>query len=323
VSNDLQPEGYSTEVLRGIAAFEAGAVAAAEEAFRTAAAQGDATGALWLGWVLSDAGRLAEAADAYEQAAASGHPEATLNLALLFAGPRPEEARRLFELAAGRGDLRGMFELGFFLWAHGNHEEAAEAFRKAANSGDPRGFLHLGFLLAKVGEEDDALAAFEEAATRGVEEGWTQAGWQLAQLGRDDEAEAMLRRAWDLGDRVSGGVLRDVLEALGRPKEAEAISQETEEWAEREVDLSYRPLLHTLLGEEDEEDDGLRAWVSEEWESGTPLQLPALHFDAAWLAEAETGLLLQVEGDNEAAARKLAELYEKTGRAAKAKRLRD
>jgi hypothetical protein len=44
-------------------------------------------------------------------------------------------------------------------------------------------------------------------------------------------------------------------------------------------------------------------------------------FDASWLAQAETRLALAGEYDDTAAA-KLAELYEKTGRKAKAAKLR-
>ncbi len=319
---DEPPSGGSDVYRRAVEAHQAGDLATAEAAYREAAEAGESDAAFWLGWLLHDRDDLAGAVEAYEQAAARGHPEATLNMALLLARDlqRPEDARRLFEDAIERGDRRAMFDLGYLLWELGDHTGAAAAFNKAADAGDPRAHLELGFLLADQERDEEALTEFEEAASLGVDEAWTQAGWQLARLGRLDEAEAVLRRAWEQGDRVSGDILHDVLTALGRRDEAEAVLREAIKWARTEVSLDYRQVLAKFNAEE-LPDDELKAWAWAE-DDRTPLELAALLYDAARLAEAETRLKLAIENGDDEAAAKLTELYEKTGRRDQAEQLR-
>ena len=308
---------------QAVAAHANGDMAAAEVGYRLAAERGEPEAAFQLGLILSDKGDDIAAAEAYERAAETGHPEAALNLAMLYAETldRPEHAWRLLERQIACGDRRAMFDLGYLRRGRKDYAGAADAFQRAIEAGDPRGHLEMGFLLADDERDEEALAAFEEAAMGGVDEALTQAGWQLARLGRLNEAETMLRRARERGDLRAGGILADVLDKLSHPDEAAAIRAEANEWAKRSVSLDYRVFLVELDGEKLDA-EGLEAWLAEEVTSETAIELAALLYDSARLAEAETRLGLALEYGDESASPKLIRLYDKTGRHRQAESLR-
>jgi hypothetical protein len=290
---------------------------AREASARTAAATGDSDAAFELGLLLAQRGAYAEAEQAYALAAESGHPEAGLNLASLYASvlDRPDEARRLYQVAVERGDLRAMFDLAFMLWRAGDQAGAEAALRLAGDTGCPLAHLQLGLLLADQRRDDDALEAFRHAVAGGEQDAWLQVGWQLARLGRLEEARGALDKArGEAANPVAGAILRDVLVALGDEDTAESVFAETVAWARRSVSLRYRDLLGELDGEDSREQD-LKAWAKEELDPRAPLELAALLFDTARLAAAETRLRLAAKSGVEEARRKLTELYDLTGRA--------
>ena len=294
----------------------------AEAAYREAAAAGNADAAYHLGLLLSDRGDLEGALAAYEQAAGRGHAEATLNLALALAYElgRRADARELFWTGIKRGDVRAMFELAFLVWFEGDLGAAEEVLRTAAQAGEARAYLHIGFLTAEDGRQEEAISAFRHAAADGVQEAWTQLGWEYARMRAFGDAEQALQQAVRAGDPASYVVLGGVLDGLARTEDADLMFERAHERA-REVSLGYRDMLDDLAGE-GESVERLREWAREEWDSRAPLELVALLFDAARLAEADTRLRLRMGCDDDEARRKLTDLYNKTGRQAQASQLR-
>jgi Flp pilus assembly protein TadD len=132
----------------GVAAYQNGDLARAEETFRTVAAAGrQASGkaAYYLGELLQGRGDLAGAEHAYRQAVAGEDREiavvAMVNLAAILMGrgevAEAERLLRAVESESPQWAPRAAFNLGGVLAMQGRNDEAEAAFRRAADSGHP------------------------------------------------------------------------------------------------------------------------------------------------------------------------------------------
>jgi Tfp pilus assembly protein PilF len=185
----------------------------AEQAYRIAVADGDASAMNNLGILLRGRGRLREAEVMLRRAAEAGDERAPAHLVAvqweLYGDPRAALATAQYWADETRpGTLHA---LAFIRAATGQYGEAERTYRQAASLGAHRGHIEFAaFLQDLLGDMERAEAELE-LAEREQEPGWADAfGQFLAEAGRIDEARAYLAHAAHWGSLEALATLNEL-----------------------------------------------------------------------------------------------------------------
>jgi tetratricopeptide (TPR) repeat protein len=165
----LSPSLYEAKVVEGYVRWQTGALAAAEQAFKSASGAEPSRTEAWvgLGRLLAATGRKAEAIGAFEKAAAADadDPEPAYELgAALASGERATaQLRRAVDIRPSYGAAHA--RLGEVALEQGRVAEAEQEARVALRCPNVQGEWHalLAEVLVRKGQADEALKAVDQA----------------------------------------------------------------------------------------------------------------------------------------------------------------
>jgi tetratricopeptide (TPR) repeat protein len=259
MANSGNPKPYE----RAVTAHEAGDLEGAAGLYRQSGEAGEVDGWFQLGAVLLDLGRDDEAFDAYRTAAAAGDAEARLNVANMLADhyDRAEEALDVYRQAIEAGDPRALTESGTVLARLGRSEEAQQQLRQAVADGDPRAHLQLGMLLGDAGDLDGAAAEYQRAVDAEVSGSWAELALLKEEAGDQEEAEEILRAGVAHDDPWAYGGLGSLLFEQGHLEQADALFKEALARGHSEVWLPYGICLADWEEHEGEAESAYRAAI--------------------------------------------------------------
>lgn len=227
----------------------------------TAAQNGSADAAYFLGSLALGEGRTRQAAANWEHAAALGSRDAPGALATLYA-ELPEgstQAMRWARAACDLDDPLGFRLAGHFAMRDGDEERAAQLLRRCLElGGGPNVHSMLALVLRRIGRNDEAVDTLLEGAAHADAQAIADI-WELHRLTGDAETDPWRRRAAALGN--ADAALDLGLWLLGKRRSAEA-----EYWlrkAATEDDAGAGPALvrlYELIGSHDDA-DRWREWT--------------------------------------------------------------
>nr|WP_239144437.1 tetratricopeptide repeat protein [Streptomyces sp. SID14515] len=190
-----------------------------EHWLRTAAENGDAVAAFWLGDLLRGDGDQQDALWWYQRAAEQGRVKDVASRigSLYFAWGEYEESERWYRIAVREGDRTAVNDLGLVLERRENMDEAALLFQQSAEQGDTTGASNFGLLLMEQGQPKEARKWLAKAHDLGDYAAAYVLGTFLAADNRYDDAEEWLRKAQDMGHHHAERALADLKAARSSP----------------------------------------------------------------------------------------------------------
>ena len=174
-------------------------------------------------------GNKEKAKERYEIAARKGNINAMNNLGLLYDNEGDKvKAKKWYEKSASKGDAEAMYNLGVFYKDNGEILKAKEWYEKSASKGDADAMTNLGLLYYKEGDKEKAKEWFEKAASKGDAEA-------MYNLGVFYDKEGDKEKAKELYEKVASKGNTDAMTNLGVLYENEGDKEKAKELYEKAV----------------------------------------------------------------------------------------
>lgn len=199
---------------KGNLAFANSDKATAIEIYTKAAEKGAAIAYYYLGSIQPE-----KEIEYFTLAAENGYTEAAIVAGEKLIKSNPDEAFRLFKLAADRGDAAGEFSLGIS-YAKGigtevDQEKAINYLKMAADKGHAGAQYSVGLKLSQT-DPDESRRYYEMAA----DQNHILSIMELAKQSDDQEALILYARASKLGDLLASFKAGEILYRYNRPRDA-------------------------------------------------------------------------------------------------------